>query len=374
MSRSTRARWLLALLPLAALTSFALLPGRALAEDAKPAEPDPDETRGYVGYTPSIIERLTPEARKELSVTKEHGFVVSALLAGGPAEKAGLERGDILVKINGQALPDTKGVDVKNDEAAEKFMKEKFTPITHKVKPGDTVEMVVERAGKPVTIQAVAVDKATSDALREAQLLDEAATKVPAPKDKGPAAATSYDFEKLTDSVPTDFLQVTGMWETRTEEAKSENHVLMQANDLGEDFAVVLVVADGRVYGDSTATVRFALRGGEKFVSGGIVVRAQDRKNWIAVRADGVSKTLRIVQMKDGKPSTLASVDIGSPKLKVWHTLEVVTKGTTVTATLDGTTKVEAKDAPWTSGWSGLVTQGDAETAFDDWKLTPAGK
>ena len=61
-----------------------------------------------------------------------------------------------------------------------------------------------------------------------------------------------------------------------------------------------------------------------------------------------------------------------SPKLKTWHTLEVTFQGDTISAVLDGTVKVEAKDASYASGWCGLLTSGDAETFFDDLKIVPA--
>jgi hypothetical protein len=346
----------------------------AAAEDPKPGEPDVDEIRGYLGYAPGFLQRIPEEWRKEQGIKRTHGLVVTQVIAGSPADRAGLKVGDVLDKINGQALPDSSSVGEKDDEAADKYVKEHFTPITHKVRPGDTVEILVDRKGTPVTLKAVAVDRATSEAIREAAIEEENSVQVPPPKDRGAATAATYDFEGLPSDQnrPADLLNVTGLFEVgRGPDGKG--NVLRQQNDLGDAFAVVLAAADGRVYGDAKQSVRFVLIAGERYVSAGLVLRAQDRKNWYAARADGVSKTLRILKVENGKPTTLASVDIASPKLGTWHTIEVTAKGDTITATLDGTTKVEAKDATWTSGWSGLLTQGDAETSFDDWVLTPAG-
>lgn len=359
---------------LALLLALASAPRALRAEDA-PA-PDVDEIRGYVGYTPVLIQLIEPEERKELPYTfaKDQGLGVVRVLANGPAQQAGLAPGDVLVEVNGVKVPDTSAIGPKDKEAATAFMKEKIQPITQKVRPGDKVKLVVERAGKTLTFEPVAIDFATMQALRQAEVDEEVAVKVPAPKDRGAAAEVMVDFETIPEgeSRPADFLQVTGFFAVREEEGKPTNHVLVQDNDMGETFALLLLVADGRVYGDAKASVRWMPMSGEKSVSGGLVVRAQDRKNFVAVRADGVSKTLRVYVVKDGKAQVAASADLASPRLAQWHPIEVTCTGTTVKAVLAGATTVEAKDVPWTSGWAGLTTFGDAVSAFDDFRVTPA--
>ncbi|HVG92934.1 MAG TPA: PDZ domain-containing protein, partial [Planctomycetota bacterium] len=341
------------------------------------AEPDVDEIRGYVGYNQVLIQLIEPEHRKEFPFAKERGLGVTHVLTNGPADKAGLKPLDILVELNGVAIPETPAIDPKDKEAAksaaDKWLKETIQPLTHKVRPGDTVKIVVERAGQRVTLEAVAVDITTVRALREIEVEEEVAVKVPAPKDRGTPAEATVDFETVPEgeSVPANFLKVTGFFEVREEDGKPQNHVLVQDNDMGDTFAVLLLVADGRAYGDAKVSVRWMPISGEKSVSGGLIVRAQDRKNFVVVRADGVSRTLRVYVVKDGKAEVAASTDLPSPALGAWLPLEVTCKGTTVKAVLSGTTTVEATDVPWTTGWTGLSTWSDAVSAFDDLKIAP---
>lgn len=352
----------------------------AFAADApapdKPAEGEKsrDETRGYIGISWQLAQRLTEEERKEFGIALEKGLFIAYVLPSGPADKAGVKRGDRPVSLNGVALPD--GADVpKDDEAFRAFMEGKLKPIGEKTNPGDTVELVVTREGKTMTFRCVAVDKKTSELLQDEANRESWSVKVPPPEGRGAPAASTLDFQTVPEgeSRPADFLQVTGYWEVQPEDGKPDNKVVVQSTDEGDSFCLGLSVADGRVYKDGKATVRFQLKGGERSVSAGIAVRCRDRRNYYAVRFDGVAQNLALVKVTDSIPTVLAKVDAKSPKLGTWHTMEVSFAGGTIKATVDGTLSVEAKDATFSEGWAGLVTWGDASTAFDDFAVAPAG-
>jgi len=57
--------------------------------------------RGLLGVT---TQDLTPDLVKAFALKSQHGAVVSRVEAGSPAEKAGLEPGDIILAINGQEV------------------------------------------------------------------------------------------------------------------------------------------------------------------------------------------------------------------------------------------------------------------------------
>ena len=57
--------------------------------------------RGLLGIT---TQDLTPELVKAFSLKGQHGAVVSRVEAGSPAEKAGLEPGDIILAVNGDEI------------------------------------------------------------------------------------------------------------------------------------------------------------------------------------------------------------------------------------------------------------------------------
>ncbi len=51
-----------------------------------------------------VAEKMDAEARKSLHARVDHGMVVQQVLRGSPAARAGIERGDVIYRINGRAI------------------------------------------------------------------------------------------------------------------------------------------------------------------------------------------------------------------------------------------------------------------------------
>jgi hypothetical protein len=373
------------LFALAAFTTTPAAP-RVFGEDA-PTEPkkpddggdkskdDRDKTRGYIGVAWGLAQKLTADERKTAGITVEKGMVITHVMLDSPAMKAAVLVGDVPVSLNGTALPDGKDLPT-DDDTFKKFLEEKYKPIGAKINPGDKVALVVERAGKPMTFEIVAMSFADKEKCEELDRQEEQSVKVPKLDGHGDAKPATLDFEgKLPDDavLPKDILQVTGYWEVKEDESKPGNHVLFEGTDLvGDSFCVSLLVNDGHVYADGKASIRFALKEGERSRSAGVVVRCQDRRNYYVLRVDGVTQDVSIVRVIKEEMKALAKTPIKSPKPGSWHTLDVSFSGKTLEATYDGTTKVTATDATFASGWAGLVTFGDARTDFDEFTVTPA--
>ena len=58
-------------------------------------------TRGWLGVT---IQSLTPDLAKQFNLKEEKGVLVGDVVEGGPAEKAGLQRGDVIVEFEGKKI------------------------------------------------------------------------------------------------------------------------------------------------------------------------------------------------------------------------------------------------------------------------------
>ncbi|MGE5239974.1 MAG: DegQ family serine endoprotease [Chloroflexota bacterium] len=99
--------------------------------------------RGWLGVQ---IQQLTPELAKQFDLKDDHGVLLVDIVEGGPAEKSGLKRGDVLIEYDGKKV-DTP-VNLRNLVAA--------------TKPGTQVKVVVLREGKPVTI-GVTIEELRSD-------------------------------------------------------------------------------------------------------------------------------------------------------------------------------------------------------------------
>jgi serine protease Do len=61
-------------------------------------------TRGWLGL---YIQPITPELKEQFDLPSEDGALVSEVVEGGPSDKAGLKRGDVVVEFDGKRIKDT---------------------------------------------------------------------------------------------------------------------------------------------------------------------------------------------------------------------------------------------------------------------------
>ena len=57
--------------------------------------------RGWLGV---MIQKITPELKQKLDLKDEKGALVADVTSGGPAEKAGIQRGDVIVTFDGKEI------------------------------------------------------------------------------------------------------------------------------------------------------------------------------------------------------------------------------------------------------------------------------
>lgn len=91
-------------------------------------------TRGWLGV---IIQEVSKELAESFGLSKPSGALVAKILADGPAEKAGLQEGDVILKFNDQHV----------DTSAD------LPPLVGRVKPGETIRLSVIRSGDVRTIK-----------------------------------------------------------------------------------------------------------------------------------------------------------------------------------------------------------------------------
>ncbi|MFM0218958.1 MULTISPECIES: Do family serine endopeptidase [Paraburkholderia] len=61
-------------------------------------------TRGWIGVEPQDV---TPEIAESFGLEQKSGAIVAGVLKNGPADRAGIKPGDILMSVNGQEITDT---------------------------------------------------------------------------------------------------------------------------------------------------------------------------------------------------------------------------------------------------------------------------
>jgi len=86
--------------------------------------------RGYLGVS---IQNVTPGLAEAFGLKENEGALVSEVMPGTPAEKAGLESGDVVVSLNGHGVEDSRQLKLAIGQLA----------------PGTPVEMKILRDGKP---------------------------------------------------------------------------------------------------------------------------------------------------------------------------------------------------------------------------------
>lgn len=96
--------------------------------------------RGYLGVG---IQDLTPAIRKALNISEERGALVSSIEEGGPAAKAGLQRGDVILSLNGEAVEDSRDLSFR----------------IASLSPGTTVRLEVIRDGRRREISAILTER-----------------------------------------------------------------------------------------------------------------------------------------------------------------------------------------------------------------------
>lgn len=97
------------------------------------AAPDPDAP-GWVGLQ---IQDITPEIATSLDLRQSDGALVVSVTQGGPADRAGLRAGDLIVAVGGTAIADIRAL--VREVAARA--------------PGDMTALTVLRAGEDLTLE-----------------------------------------------------------------------------------------------------------------------------------------------------------------------------------------------------------------------------
>ncbi len=59
--------------------------------------------RGWIGVA---IQNLTPELAKQFNLSEEKGVLIGDVVEDGPADKAGLQRGDVIIEFDGKKIED----------------------------------------------------------------------------------------------------------------------------------------------------------------------------------------------------------------------------------------------------------------------------
>jgi serine protease Do len=125
-------------------------------------------TRAWLGV---LIQQITPEIQESLELKARAGALVADVVKGGPADKAGIQRGDVIVRFDGQIV----------ESQHELPTMVAYLPVNTEVK------VVVLRDGKEKTF------KITLE-----EMTDEAVASGPAKKDEELKEEMGFSVQSLT--------------------------------------------------------------------------------------------------------------------------------------------------------------------------------
>jgi hypothetical protein len=132
-----------------------------------------------------------------------------------------------------------------------------------------------------------------------------------------------------------------------------------------------LCVASDTDYKDVEVSVSFKAIKGKNDQGGGVVWRYQDAKNYYICRMNPLEDNFRVYKVVDGKRSK----EFQNAEVKVpageWHKIKVTQSGEKIECFLDGKKLLDVKDdSIIKSGKVGLWTKADAQTYFDEFKVS----
>jgi serine protease Do len=126
-------------------------------------------TRGYLGV---LIQKVTPEIAESLGMDKGYGALVANVSKDGPAEKAGVKVGDVIVEFDGKEVKDSgdlpiivarTGVEKKVRMKVLRDKKEVMLNVTvGELKDEEVVASVPEKGELGLTVQKITPQMAES--------------------------------------------------------------------------------------------------------------------------------------------------------------------------------------------------------------------
>jgi serine protease Do len=215
--------------------------------------------RGWLGVR---IQTVNEELAEGLRLQQAKGALVANVTPGGPAEKAGIKQGDVILKFDGK--------DVDAMRTLPRMVAE--TPINKKV------DVVIVRQGKEMTVQVVLGE--LTEAAEQASLPPGTVEKPPQAKE-GKIAALGLTLSELSDSLRQKFSltpDAKGVVVTKVEDNSAAAEKGLHEGDVIVEVDQQAVVTPG----DVDARVKEAKDRGYRVVTL-LIFRGGDFQ-WVALR------------------------------------------------------------------------------------------
>jgi serine protease Do len=218
-----------------------------MAKDLLPQLKKGRVVRGWLGV---MVQKITPELREKLNLKDEKGALVADVTKGGPAEEAGIERGDVIVSFDGKeiremrdlpfvvaATPVDKTVSM---ELIRKGKKQRFEVKIGELKEDEEAALVAEAPPR----LGMTVEELTPELAGNLGLAEKSGIVVVQVEDDSPAAAAGLrpgDVILEIDQSPVESLDT---FNSAIEKYKQGDTILLLAKRRGATVFLTLRVSE----------------------------------------------------------------------------------------------------------------------------------
>jgi serine protease Do len=188
-------------------------------------------TRGWLGVS---IQEMTPELAKSLGLKEKKGALVAEVVKGSPAEKAGIEQGDVIMEFNGKEIGDS--TELPRIVAATPMGKEVTVKVTRdgkmmdrQVKVGEIEEKGVEVSRAPAAQKSmgISVQNVTPEIAKALGLKKETGVVVARVEPGSPAADAGIQRGDVIQEVNRKPVKDVEDFAQKVEKAKGQESVLL---------------------------------------------------------------------------------------------------------------------------------------------------
>lgn len=172
---------------------------------AKELLPQLKEGRVVRGWLGVMVQVISPPIQEKLGLDKTEGALVSSVTEGGPADKAGIERGDVIISFNGKDIKEMQDL----------------PHLVATTEAGKTVPVEIIRDGEKETIQVTI-----------GEMAEEAPRRVPGPAED--PSQLGLTLEEITPGIARryDLPEMSGLVVTGVEPGSPSAEAGLQAGDV----------------------------------------------------------------------------------------------------------------------------------------------
>ena len=218
-----------------------------MAKDLLPQLKKGRVVRGWLGV---MVQKITPELKDKLNLKDEKGALVADVTKGGPAEKAGIERGDVIIAFDGKEINEMRDlpfvvaatqVDKKVDvEVIRKGKKKRLEVKIGELKEDQETEPLEEAPPR----MGMSVEELTPELAENLGLTERSGIVVVQVEDDSPAAAAGLRPGDVILEIDQNPVQNLDDFNARIEKYQKGDTVLLLAKRRGATVFLTLKVTE----------------------------------------------------------------------------------------------------------------------------------